>query len=140
MNLGYRTVLHYLRLLWPFGPKYDAAMFRENYVPEGLPPLLEEARDRAHFAGQCTVCGACDAECPLLAEPSGDARFAGPMSYVVSGARQSPTLVHIEAELEVLTGSTCARCRACVAACPEDIPILALASDHRAQLAVIRGQ
>lgn len=133
--LAWRVIVHYGRKLWPFGPRYGLERFVANYVPEGLPWATEESRALAHEPGRCTLCGACDDACPLL---RGLPRaFLGPMTMVSSAARAAPHFEDAADTFRTMTEPDCEACRACEAACPEDIPILRLAAGFLAQLHII---
>jgi succinate dehydrogenase/fumarate reductase-like Fe-S protein len=136
LNLAYRVVLHYLRKLWPWAPRFGRERFLHNYVPEGLPPATPAWRDIAHEPGRCTLCGACDEACPLMLERS-RAEFLGPMQTIASAARAAPHLEDVAQTLSTMTSDTCTSCRLCEPACPEDIPILTLAAALDAQRDVI---
>jgi ferredoxin len=147
LNLAWRVVVHYTRALWPWAPRFGLVRFQENYVPEGLAPVPVEHRAMlATTAGSCTRCGACDDVCPILAGatdvPVGS--FMGPAAFVVGGARAAPLLGDVAETLAVLVSPTCQGCRACDTACPELIPITALATALHAQQQVVeasrRGQ
>ena len=129
-HLGTRVVVHYVRKLWPWSPRFGLARFQENYVVEGLPPFSPDHRAFAHEAGRCTGCGACDDACPILAGTTAVAAvdFCGPAALVVSGARSATHLDDVGFALDVLTGPGCAACRACDRACPERVPVTALAA------------
>ncbi len=138
--LAWRLVMHFARKLWPWAPRYGFQRFQENYVAEGLPPSLPDFRLLAHELGRCTACRACDDVCPILRGnvvvecPDG---FLGPMGFVLAGARGAPHLADLRGTLAVLNGSTCSGCRACDAACPEQIPIAKLAAALEEQRAII---
>jgi succinate dehydrogenase/fumarate reductase-like Fe-S protein len=134
-NLGFRSVLHYLKKLLPWTKRYGLERFRQNYVPEGLPGYTPGFRLIAHEPSRCTTCGMCDVVCPIL--KAGDA-FIGPMRLVVSGMRGGPTLFAVEDELRVMAEKSCADCRKCEAACPEHIPIVLLAQEFAKQLDEVR--
>ncbi len=85
-------------------------------------------------SGRCTTCGACDAACPILRT---DRDFMGPMAFIVAGARAAPHLDDVNDTLAILTQPACAECTQCERACPEAIPILAVAHALTAQRAVI---
>jgi ferredoxin len=139
VHLGSRVVLHYVRKLWPWSPRFGLARFQQNYVVEGLPPFSPEHRALAHEAGRCTSCGACDDVCPILAgaTPIAADSFSGPHAFVVAGARSGPHLDDTGFALDALNGPVCAACRACDRACPESIPIAALAAHLQAQRQVV---
>lgn len=145
VNLAWRVLVHYGSKLWPWRPRFGLQRFQENYVHEGLPPATPAFRAIAHQPGRCTQCGVCDEVCPVL-RADGDApesaqadtsRFLGPMAFVASGARAAPHFPDIEDALAVLTSDSCGACRACDAACPERIPILALAGCFEEQRRVV---
>ena len=127
LNLGAQVVVHYLKKLWPWSPRYGLERFQHNYVVEGLPPATSTSRSLAHEPGRCTVCGVCDRACPVLGDDVVARDFAGPMAFVVAGARAAPHADDVADALRVLTSPGCADCRRCEAACPESIPILAVA-------------
>lgn len=135
LNLAWKVVVHYVAKLWPWSQRFGLERFQENYVVEGLPPATASFRDLAHQPGRCTTCGACDAACPLLRT---DRDFMGPMAFVVAGARAAPHLDDVRETLAVLTDRACADCRRCELACPEDIPILAIAHHLAAQRVVVQ--
>lgn len=136
VNLAWRVVVHYARAAWPWSPRYGLARFVSNYVPEGLPWATTRSRELGHEPGRCTLCGACDDACPLLLTlPPHE--FLGPMTMVSSAARAAPHFEDAKETFTVLTQPYCQECRACEAACPEDIPILALADLYLEQLDVI---
>ena len=124
-NLGFKVVVHYLKKLWPWSPRSGLERFQQNYVVEGLPPATLAFRQLAREPGRCTTCGACDRACPIL---DVERDFMGPMRFVVSGARAAPHLDAVEETLRILTSPVCTDCKKCEAACPEGIPILALAA------------
>ena len=139
MNLAWKLVVHMLRKLWPWAPRYGLRRFQENYVVEGLPPAEATTRALQPQPGRCTSCGACDDVCPILRRqteiPAGD--FLGPMGFVLAGARGAPHFADISDSLAIFQGPVCAGCGRCDAACPEGIPILRLASEAAAQLKII---
>jgi ferredoxin len=139
VNLAIRVVVHVVRRLWPWSPRYGLARFQHNYVVEHLPPATAEHRALAETPGRCTGCGACDDVCPILGGTAGiDAdAFGGPHAFVVAGARASTNLDDIAGALDTLTGPTCAACGACDRTCPEEIPIRALAASLHAQRLVV---
>jgi ferredoxin len=139
VHLGSRVLLHYVRKLWPWSPRFGLARFQQNYVVEGLPPFSPEHRAMAHEAGRCTGCGACDDVCPILAGTTvlDAASFSGPQAFVVAGARSGPHLDDAGFALDTLNGPVCAACRACDRACPESIPLAALAAHLQAQRQVV---
>lgn len=134
--LAWRVVVHYARKLWPWSPRYGLERFVSNYVPEGLPWATERTRALAHEPGRCTLCGACDDACPLLRELPRHA-FLGPLSMVASAARAAPHFEDAADTFRKMAEPGCAGCRACEQACPEDIPLLAIAEDALAQLHII---
>jgi ferredoxin len=138
-HLGTRVILHYLRKLWPWSPRFGLARFQQNYVVEGLPPFTPAQRALAHEPGRCTGCGACDDVCPILAGTTDvdSADFIGPHAFVVAGARSGPHLDDIGFALDTLTGPVCSGCRACDRACPESIPVTRLASMLQSQRRVV---
>ena len=139
VNLASRVVVHYLRRLWPWSPRYGLLRFQQNYIVESLPPATLAHRDLAATPGRCTGCGSCDDVCPILAG-STDVRagdFGGPHAFVVAGARAATHLDDVAVALDTLTGPVCAGCNACDRACPERIPILALAASLQAQRRVV---
>jgi ferredoxin len=142
LNLAWHVVLHFLRKLWPWSPRAGLLRFQENYVVEGLAPATPSDRlELAAAAGRCTACGACDDTCPVLRGARPDvapADFMGPQSFVLAGARSTPQLEDVGSALDVLAGATCQQCRACDIACPELIPITAIASSLLAQRQVVR--
>lgn len=140
LNLAWRVVVHYVRKLWPWSPRFGLLRFQQNYVTEGLAPVPPAHRSHlATVAGQCTGCGVCDDVCPILrgttTVPATD--FMGPRAFVVAGARASNQLGDLELALATLQSPVCRDCRACDAACPELIPITSLASALAAQHAVV---
>lgn len=141
-NLAWHVVLHALRKLWPWSPRFGLLRFQENYVVEGLAPAT--APDRATLAmsaGRCTTCGACDDACPILRGARADVvagDFMGPRAFVLAGARATTQLEDLGGSLDVLAGAGCQGCRACDVACPEVIPITALAMSLLAQRQVVR--
>lgn len=140
VNLAWRTFLHYLRKLNPFHEPFGLQRFKDNYVPEGLPPAQKSWRDLAHEPGRCTGCGVCDESCPILMGEVDDSSletFEGPMALVVSAARAAPHLEDARADLQVLGSEVCASCRACDRRCPERIPISTLAEELLNQLAIV---
>ncbi len=138
LNLAWKVVVHYVRALWPWAPRFGLVRFQENYVVEGLPPATPAFRALAHQPGRCTVCGLCDAACPILHTDHGaKADFLGPMGFVVGGARAAPYLDDVGDALALLCSPTCTECRACELACPEAIPILGLAAALQAQRDVV---
>lgn len=130
-NLGFRSALHYLKMLWPWRRRFGLARFRENYVPEGLPAYQGPLRQIAHEASRCTTCGLCDAACPQTGAPD---RFLGPMRMVVRGMRGGPTLIDVEKDLRFMAAPSCAACQKCDSACPEHIPMVRLAQEFAKQL------
>jgi formate hydrogenlyase subunit 6/NADH:ubiquinone oxidoreductase subunit I len=130
VHLGTRVVLHFLRKAWPWSPRFGLSRFQQNYVVEELPPFTPAHRARGHEAGRCTGCGVCDDVCPIVAgcAPIPADTFMGPHAFVVAGARSSPHLADIAVALDTLTGSFCTTCRACDRACPEAIPVTAVAA------------
>jgi ferredoxin len=138
LNLAKHLVIHLLRRLWPWSARPGLSRFRDNYVVEGLPPATPMVRtELAYTAGRCTACGACDAACPILLGTRSDvdaADFVGPQAFVLAGARQ---LESIGLSLEILVGDACQGCRACDRACPEAIPVTALAKALQAQQQVV---
>ncbi|HEY4223563.1 MAG TPA: 4Fe-4S dicluster domain-containing protein [Myxococcota bacterium] len=139
VNLAWKLVRHWLLKLWPWAPRYGFVRFQQNYVPEGLPPSSAAFRLLAHEPGRCTACNMCDDVCPILHGKLAcdDPQFLGPMTFVLAGARQAPSLNEIKATLAVLNGSPCSTCRACDAVCPERIPIAKLAAIYEDQREVI---
>lgn len=138
LNLAWKVVVHYVRALWPWAPRFGLVRFQENYVVEGLAPATPEFRALAETLGTCTVCGACDAACPLLLPShAASANFIGPMGFIVGGARAAPYLDDVADALAILTSPSCSECRACELACPEAIPITALAVALQAQRDVV---
>lgn len=133
-NLGFKLVVHYLKKLWPWSPRYGLERFQQNYVVDGLPPATLAFRKLAEEPGRCTTCGACDRACPIL-DTNRD--FIGPMRFVVSGARAAPHLDDVKDTLRILTEPTCTDCKKCEAACPEAIPILAIAAGLKDAQAVV---
>jgi ferredoxin len=143
VNLALKVVVHSLRKLWPWSPRFGLVRFQENYVVEGLAPMpMHQRSTLATQAGRCTGCGVCDDVCPVLAGPDG-ADFAGPRSFVLAGARASHLAADIDSTLRVLVSPVCQDCKACDRACPEVIPItslaLALAAQQRVVLAARAG-
>lgn len=139
INLGFKLVVHYLAKLVPWSTRYGLERFQQNYVVEGLAPATTSFRALAHHAGRCTTCGECDRVCPLL-DVSGATfthDFMGPRSFVVAGARAAHLLDDVKDSLRILTSPTCTDCKKCEAACPEGIPILALAAGLKAQADVV---
>lgn len=134
--LAWRVIVHYARKLWPFSARYGLERFVSNYVAEGLPWATEPSRALAHEPGRCTLCGACDDACPLLRGLPQEA-FLGPMAMVTSAARAAPHFEDAASTFRQMSAPCCVACRACEAACPEDIPLLALAKDLLAQLHII---
>ncbi len=138
--LAWRLVMHFARKLWPWAPRYGFARFQENYVAEGLPPSLPAFRLLAHELGRCTACQVCDDVCPILRGtvtvvcPDG---FLGPSTFVLSGARSATHLADLKGTLAALNGQVCGGCRACDAACPEQIPIAKLAATLEEQRVII---
>lgn len=138
LNLAWKVVVHYVRALWPWAPRFGLVRFQQNYVVDGLPPATAAFRALAPQAGRCTVCGVCDARCPILStDHPARADFVGPMGFVVAGTRAAPYLDDIADALAILNSKTCTDCRACEAACPEHIPILGLAAAAQAQREVV---
>ena len=125
--LGFVAVVHYLRL--PFKKRSGLLEFQKNYVAAGLSAA---PKDRAEHLllqtpGHCTACGKCDARCPLLVDD--EAReFSGPQSFILAACRGTHDPASRQNQLKFLLSSTCQSCQACERACPEAIPILALAS------------
>jgi succinate dehydrogenase/fumarate reductase-like Fe-S protein len=142
LNLAWHVVLHGLRRLWPWSPRYGLRRFQENYVLEGLAPTTPHDRATlAMSAGRCTACGLCDDACPILRGARPDvaaADFMGPQAFVLAGARATPQLEDLGGTLDVLADDGCQGCRACDRACPEVIPITALAVALSAQRQVVR--
>lgn len=136
LNLAYRVVIHYARFLWPWSPRYGLERFVSNYVPEGLPWATPRSRELGHEPGRCTQCSNCDDVCPLVRTLPPE-EFLGPMAMVSSAARAAPHFADGEETFRIMTAESCVACRACEAACPEDIPLLALADLFLEQLAVI---
>ena len=134
INLGFKVVVHYLAKLNPFRTRYGLERFQQNYVVEGLAPATLALRAMGHEAGRCTTCGVCDAVCPIK---DSHRDFMGPMAFVVAGSRATPLLGDVKESLLILTSPTCTDCRKCELACPEGIPILALAAGLQAQGQVI---
>jgi len=149
VNLALKVVAHFLRKLWPWSERFGVVRFQENYVVEGLAPMPGvQRRTLAHEPGRCTGCGVCDDVCPILtgtstATSAGDRDFAGPRAFVVAGARASHLLADVQSTLDVLASPVCQGCRACDVACPEVIPItalaVALAAQHQVVLAARAG-
>lgn len=137
-NLAWRTVVHYARKLWPWRERFGLERFRSNYVHEGLPPATLAMRALAHEPGRCTLCGTCDDVCPLVTRLP-RTEFVGPMALVICGARAAPHLAEVETTLRTLVGPTCTACKACDAACPEQIPITRLGELLLGQLACVEG-
>jgi succinate dehydrogenase/fumarate reductase-like Fe-S protein len=131
LNLAWRVIVHYARKLWPWATRYGIDRFRQNYVHEGLPPATPAMRELLVQPGRCTQCGVCDGVCPLLHDDALRDRtaptFLGPMTFVSSGARAAPHFEDVEETVAALRGPVCQGCKACDAACPERIPILAIA-------------
>jgi len=142
LNLAWHVVLHSLRKLWPWSPRAGLLRFQENYVVEGLAPATPSNRSGlAAAAGRCTACGACDDACPILRGARADvaaADFMGPQAFVLAGARATPQLEDLGGTLDVVAGAGCQACRGCDVACPEVIPITALATSLLAQRQVVR--
>lgn len=145
INLGWKVVIHYLRKLVPWAPRFGLVRFQENYVVDGLPPASPSFRAQlASAPGRCTGCGACDDVCPIVTDdthPDHDT-FMGPRAFVVAGARAAPHLGDVEDALRIFGDSTCAGCGACDRACPEGIPITRLAaalSDQQREVEAARG-
>lgn len=136
LNLAWRVIIHYARKLWPWSPRYGLPRFVSNYVPEGLPWATERSRALGHEPGRCTLCGACDDACPLLLALPRHV-FLGPMTMVSSAARAAPHYEDAADTFRKMTEPSCDACRACEAACPEDIPLLSLAALYLDQLAII---
>ena len=136
-NLGWRFLIHWLRRLNPLFDAFDKRRFLKNYVPEGLPPTPKAAIGLTEAAGRCTSCGECDRVCPLLRPGAGASPFLGPMHFVISGFRAAPAFEALRADLDTMVGQTCNGCRACLAACPERIPILSLAAHAQHQREVV---
>ena len=136
LNLAWRLILHFLRKLNPLHEGFGLQRFEKNYLHEGLPPIAPISLDSAHASGQCTVCGECDAVCPLLLEAE-SVNFLGPMATVISASRAAPHFQSARHTLQTMTSETCQSCFACVSQCPEQIPILDIAQGMDAQLKVI---
>lgn len=122
-NLGYRMAAHMLAL--PFRalrPGRGAARFRAAVVPEGSLPL--SAPERAEFPAfmRCINCGLCSLACPALGEAPADA-WVEAWTLVVG-----PSRVLDRAALAALSAGPCARCDACAAVCPTEVPIPRLAA------------
>ena len=130
-NLGWRSFLHYLKKLWPWFPKAGFEQFKKNYVLEGLPIYSSAFRKIAYEPGRCIVCGLCDAACPIL--QAKEPNFLGPMRLVVSAMRGGPLSQYAINEFAFLGQQDCVSCQACEKACPEQIPILKLASEFAKQ-------
>lgn len=141
LNLTWRVIVHYARKLWPWATRYGIDRFRENYVHEGLPAATPDQRALLTQPGRCTQCGVCDGLCPLLKDDDLRARtapmFIGPMTFVASGTRAAPHFEDVEDTVAAMRGPVCQGCKACDAACPERIPILALADLVDAQRQVV---
>jgi ferredoxin len=135
LNLAWRVVVHAANMLVPRRARDGLAQFHQNYLADALVAATPASRALSSMAGRCTVCGLCDDVCPLLRTAHDE--FMGPQAFVVSGLRATPQLVDLRSTLQVLQGETCRSCRACVSACPVDIPILELAQHQRAALAVV---
>ncbi len=131
-NLGWRSFLHYLKIMWPWAPKADLNQFQKNYVPEGLPQYSILHRQIAHEPGRCTACGLCDASCPILRTGTNGA-FLGPMRLVIGAMRGGPILQYVMADFAFFNNESCATCRECQKACPEEISILKLADEFAKQ-------
>ena len=121
-NLAWRSVCHYIKKLSPWHKRHGLAQFQENYVSEGLFAYTPQLRAIAYKASHCTTCGACDAVCPLI-----KTNFIGPMRLVVSGMRGGSSMAALKNDFAMMAGTDCVSCQACEKACPEEIPIFALA-------------
>ena len=141
-NLGFKVVVHYLKKLWPWSPRYGLVRFQENYVVDALPPASPSFRaDLAAQPGRCTGCGACDDVCPILAGETAvdDGDFMGPRAFVLAGARAAPHLDDQAETLAIMTGPVCHGCRKCDEVCPEVIPITTLADALNRQRAEVHA-
>jgi succinate dehydrogenase/fumarate reductase-like Fe-S protein len=134
--LGWHTVWHYLKKLWPWRARHGLKQFRHNYVAEGASRYSETFRKIAFKAGQCTTCGMCDALCPKL----GSAAFVGPMRLVASGMRGGTLSFAIEESLKIMTSADCLGCGLCESTCPEKIPMRKLSEQYLAQIEEVRAQ
>jgi len=77
-------------LLRPFTTGHDGvARFRENYDPDGLPPVTPDERAIMTRFERCVVCGLCDrGEGERMARSGG--AYRGVMALVVAGSRSMP--------------------------------------------------
>lgn len=112
--------------------------FRENYVPEGAAAYPADLRRISHEPSQCTTCGLCDVSCPIVREKM-PSDFIGPMRLVVSGMRGGTLLFAAETSIRIMASDACAECRLCEAACPEKIPMQALARCYLTQINEVRS-
>jgi succinate dehydrogenase/fumarate reductase-like Fe-S protein len=105
--------------------------FRENYVPEGLPPIPAHAREQYDRFVRCTGCGSCDVLCPITrtADPL---EWRGPMAVALSMSRAAPHYQECASALAYF--DQCGTCRACEAVCPEGVPIKTVAQVMRAAI------
>ena len=77
-------------LLRPFTTGNDGvARFRENYDPDGLPPVTPDERAIMTTFERCVACGLCDrGEGERMARSGG--AYRGVMGLVVAGSRSMP--------------------------------------------------
>lgn len=130
-----------MKALWVLGKQFWIHMFKRlfrlykpggrerfllNFREDRILPLSADTAALVPGWQRCTGCGLCDLVCPILGQP---VEGHGPFSVsqlVLSGWRDFTAVPLSRGPAELLAG--CGECGACESACPERVPIKALAA------------
>jgi len=137
--LGFCTLRHYVKKLWPWRKKAGLLQFKNNYVVEGLPAFSSSFRELAYEPSRCTVCGLCDAACYRL-RLENQKQFLGPRRLVNSVMRGGPLIQYALEELKSFQEEACLTCKQCEKSCPEEIPILELSKEFFQQWQQVKNR
>lgn len=122
--LGTHWILHLVSKLAFWRRHHGLAFFLETYREDNIAPTPEIAAKHLIDWLRCTNCGLCDISCPLQRLPSSD-RLSP--SQLASFAWRDVT-VHRLVATAAQSLASCQECRICEGACPEAIPLIALAA------------
>lgn len=111
------------------------AAFRENYDPDGLPPVSIEERAQMPAFERCIACGLCDrGEAERIARSGG--AYRGVMALVVGGSRSMPDFRAAAYSFSFVSDEVLAEKEAL---CPTGVPMRQIARFVRDKAAAVGG-